>query len=351
MCGSDPEKVKGGIVSVVNSILGYEDWEEVQFRYVSTHREGGKVTKTLCFCLGYLRAAWYLLFGQADLVHLHVSERGSFYRKALILRLAKSRKKPVLLHHHGADFDLFFEGLSEEKQSYVRKILEMADCNLLLSRGVQDALLRKAPGAKTEILHNAVCVPKENPYREENDAIVTLGRLGERKGTYDLLKAIRLIDKQLPEQIKVYLCGDGEVEEVNRLVKEYGLTERVARTGWIAGEDKEKLLGHTLCHVLPSYREVLPMSILETMAKGIPNIATRIASVPEVIEPEKNGFLIEPGDVRSLADALLRFCGDRELSREMSRHAYEKINAEFSQKVCFARLKKIYRAQLAGQQG
>ena len=114
-------------------------------------------------------------------------------------------------------------------------------------------------------------------------------------------------------------------------------------------DEKDQIAAHAICHVLPSYREVLPMSILETMALGIPNISTRIASIPEVIEDEVQGLLIEAGDVEALANAMRRICLKREVSKEMSRQAYELMRTEFSVEICCNKLRQIYREVLHGK--
>ena len=126
------------------------------------------------------------------------------------------------------------------------------------------------------------------------------------------------------------LCGDGETEQVKALVEQYGLKHRVCHVGWTDGEEKENYLKKAMLHILPSYREVLPMSILETMARGIPNISTGISSIPEVIEDGVNGFLITPGDVGMLKDRILQLVSDQELRMEFSREAYRTIKEKFS---------------------
>lgn len=88
MCGSDIQRVKGGMVTVVCNYLQYGGWEKSGITYLATHTEGSRARKTLRFAAAGLRAAAALLRGRYDLVHLHIAERGSFYRKALLVRLA-----------------------------------------------------------------------------------------------------------------------------------------------------------------------------------------------------------------------------------------------------------------------
>ena len=349
MCCSDLSRVKGGMVTVVKNLLSFRDWEKSRITYIPTHIEHSKLVKAAYFTGAYARILAKLLFGKVDLVYLHVSERGSVYRKAMLLKLAKAFGKPVVLHHHGADFDPFFRGLSEKDRQYVIEFLKAADTNVVLSELIRQEFLERAPEAHYTVLHNAVPLPEENRYDPDNHLIVTLGRLGERKGTYDLLKALRDLDSALPKEIQVCLCGDGDVEKVQSVIAEYGLQHRIAHVGWAAGEQKDKILEKALCHVLPSYREGLPMAVLETMSLGIPNITTRIASIPEVIDNGVHGILIEPGDTEALKGALRQICCDREARQRLSREAYRQIRENFSVNAAGRKLEEIYERVLKKQ--
>lgn len=343
MCCSDIRTVKGGMVSVMKSYLEAAcDWKRVEVRYIPTHTEGGKLRKSICFLIAYCRIFRLLFMRKVDILHLHISERGSFYRKAYLVRLGKFFAVPVILHHHGAEFENFYAGLSGKKKRYVDRIFTMADLNLVLSRNLMEPLKEKAPGAKVEVLYNSVPVPERNLYTNERQGLLILGRLGKRKGTWDLLEAASALKEELPEGAKLYLCGDGETQEAARRVEELELKERTAFIGWVSGEEKDRILRMASMHILPSYMERLPMSILETMAYGIPNIATNIASVPEVIVDGKNGRLIAPGDGKALRDAILELAGDSEKRRFYSENAYRTIQEKFSLKAHMEKLEEMY---------
>lgn len=342
MCGSDVERVKGGMVSVVRNYLGYTGWKRARITYLTTHTEGGRGRKVLCFAGAWREAAYGLARGRYDLVHLHVAERGSFYRKALLVRLCRRLHVPVILHHHGAEFEDFYAKMTPERKAYVRRIFEAADCNLVLSEFLRRQLLEKAPAAKTAVLHNAVAVPAERTYRPEARRIVMLGRQGWRKGSFDLLEAVAAAGSRLPEDVRLWMCGDGDVEAVRRRAGELGIAKRLAHADWINGEEKEACLAEAMVHVLPSYREGLPMSILETMARGIPNISTAIASIPEVIRDGETGFLLEPGDTGRLSELLVRLAGDWELRDRLSREGYRLMAEDFSLETHIGRLETIY---------
>lgn len=342
MCSSSL-KVKGGMVSVVKNYLNYSHWEDVKIIHVPTHIDANKYILILYFFISYIRILWLALWGKIDIAHLHVAERGSFYRKAFILQTLKHFKIKVILHHHGAEFDLFYNSLSDKRKQYVNKILEEADLNIVLSRSLVQMIKSKSPKARVGVLYNAVNVPPTNPYNSEAHKILFLGRLGKRKGTYDLLQAIKQIDKKLPADVQFYLCGDGEVDEVRDTVNKMEISHRIAHIGWIDGEQKKMFMSQSIINVLPSYNEGLPMTILETMAHGIPNISTSIASIPEVLHDGDNGFLITPGDINTLCMRLLQLTTDINLRKKFSDESYNMIKKSFSLDANIQKLQGIYK--------
>lgn len=199
-------------------------------------------------------------------------------------------------------------------------------------------------------LHN--CVVLENgidrerllpavsePYQFRK-SFLALGRLGKNKGTYDLVDAVEIARKNIPDLI-CYLAGDGEVDKFRSIVQERGLQKNIVVVGWVDFEKKLEILSKTATVVLPSYHEGLPMAILEGMACGKAIISTTVGAIPEVVT-EKNGILIEPGDITALATALVEFCNNAERLRSISQNNIRKIDEEFSMSKMHERLQHYY---------
>ena len=328
MCGSDLS-VKGGMVTVVKNYLEYKQWEEFKIHYLPTHIEKGKLYGVFYFAKAYLKILYLLFRDKIDLAYLHTSERGSVYRKVIIARTLKRFGVPVVLHHHGAEFEDFFKGLSNRKKNFVKKGLEIVDVNIVLSKLLVNMITNKAPKAKVFVLYNSVFVDV-NHYNNDGDKILFLGRLGERKGIYDLLEAIRILDDKIHPKYRFLLCGDGEIDKVKDLIKQKAICHRIEYVGWINQAQKKEVYKNVILNVLPSYNEGLPMTILETMAYGIPNISTNISSIPEVIDDQINGFLILPGDIDDLAYKIRSLIEDESLRSDFSNAAYKKIKESFS---------------------
>ena len=70
--------------------------------------------------------------------------------------------------------------------------------------------------------------------------------------------------------------------------------------------------------VFPSFREGLPVSVMEAMASGLPVIATRIRGSSDIIKDKENGILLEPSDVRGFADAIKTVCSDKKMICKMA---------------------------------
>lgn len=342
MVGSDLS-VKGGMVSVVRNYLSCSDWKDTELSYVPTHIEGSLSEKARFFAKALGKIRRLLRKGEFPAVHIHVSERGSFTRKAMVLRMAKRYGCKVILHHHGAEFLEFYRQSSPGKQKKISRILGEADVNLVLSRRLIPFYREISPHAQIECLYNTVRPPKENRYSLASRDITMLGRLEERKGTFDLLEVIRKIDGTLDADIKFNLCGDGNLDRVRAKIDELQIAHRIGHLGWVQGDTKQEILNRTMVHVLFSYNEGLPMSILETMGCGIVNVATRVAAIPEVITDGVNGFLVEPGDKDSLARLLVDISRSESLRRQVSDNAFACIAGEFSLESGVRALEQLYR--------
>ncbi|MCM1312627.1 MAG: glycosyltransferase family 4 protein [Roseburia sp.] len=339
-------KTKGGMVSVTKNYLNYKNWGEYDIKFIPTHFDSNKYVVMLYFCMQFVKIAFTVWFGNYKIAHLHTAERGSFWRKAFLMNFFHQHGIRVVMHHHAAEFEDFYSKCSELQKEKINNTLEAADLNIVLSERLVPMIKDKAPKANVEVLYNAVNTYSKNPYNMNGKYILFLGRLGERKGSYDLLKSIRMLDGKIPSDIQFCLCGDGEIDKVKEKIQEYNIGHRIAHVGWIDGEQKQRFLENTIVNVLPSYNEGLPMTILETMAYGIPNVSTNIASIPEVIKDGENGFLISPGDVNALAESICRLVADKDIRKNFSDASYELVTREFSLDNNIARLKEFYKTIL-----
>lgn len=335
----------GGISTVINNFYKYFRNDDVEIQYLETWREGNILSRLYLAFKSFVNLIKYILIDKVDLVHIHVAQKGSFYRKSLIILICKVLNKKVLLHIHASQFDIFYSKSKTFNKAFIRYILKISDEIVVLSEEWREIISGITDNKQISVVHNAVSI-EDYMYNNEGTNITFLGRLCDRKGTYDLLKILEELFKKNPK-IKLFLCGDGDINKVKEIIKVKGLEDNVIITGWINSEEKEKILKNTIINILPSYNEGMPMAILETMARGIPNISTRVGGIPQVITNMENGIINSPGDVDSLLKSIIYLIENKEERLKMSKKAYEEIKSQYSidayNKVFYSLYNKIIR--------
>jgi glycosyltransferase involved in cell wall biosynthesis len=155
-----------------------------------------------------------------------------------------------------------------------------------------------------------------------------VGRLVPEKGGALLLRAAKQV-LAASQGTKFVMVGDGPArQEWETLAKQLGIGEHVSFAG--RRDDMAGVYASLDIVVLPSLLEALPMCLLEAMAAGKPVIATRVGAVPKVINAERTGLLLEPGDVGGLASAILRLLSDPKLARQLGENGCEHVVRNFS---------------------
>lgn len=312
---------KGGIASVIanfktyyqgNSIEYLDSWQEKR-RFITGIRAFFKIKRKV-------------EKEQFDVVHFHVAQRGSFVRKALLATRVRKQTK-VLFHMHASQFDTFYSDASPMMKKYIRKTLNQLDGLVVLSKEWAD-FYENLTDTPITVIENAVLVPAEINYNSQSTKIITFGRIGVRKGSYDILEIAKKIEVLFPE-VTFILYGDGEVEKVRGKLKEQQI-KNVQLGGWINKNEQENLMKDAVLHFLPSYQEGLPMAILETMSYGIPNLSTNVGGIPQVLKDMKNGMVTSPGDNEKMVEKLIYFLSNEDIRLNYSRASYETILHTFS---------------------
>jgi len=155
-----------------------------------------------------------------------------------------------------------------------------------------------------------------------------VGRLVPGKGADVLLRAAPRVLSRYPNS-RFMLVGDGPArQELESLASQLGVTDRVLFAG--VREDMPQVYGSFDLLVLPSLCEAMPMCVLEAMAAGKPVIATRVGAVPKLIEDDKTGMLIEPGDVAGLSAAILKLLEAPERAQRLGKNGQARATEQFS---------------------
>ncbi|BAY86593.1 group 1 glycosyl transferase [Calothrix parasitica NIES-267] len=343
MLGASLEQ-NGGIATVEKLMLKHANGY-VNFQHITSHDEGTILHRIKVFIKAFTVLLWNLIASKADIVHVHISDGGSLLRKAIIAMIAFLFNKPVLMHAHGAEFHVTYSKLPKWGQQFFGKIFRSCDDFIVLSKTWEKYYTNNLGLNKKQVvvLPNPTELPAQIPDRKNTSSIKIgfFGRVGSRKGTFDLIKAFAQIPDALKGKTELIIAGDGDIKEAQTLAQSLNLENRIQFLGWIDSQTRDKLLADIDIFVLPSYNEGLPMALLEAMGWGLPVIVTPVGGIPELINSTENGLLINPGDVQKLSEAMQKLIESESLRFSLGNAARETV-APFDIKTYCSQLYEIY---------
>ncbi len=159
----------------------------------------------------------------------------------------------------------------------------------------------------------------------EEPLLLGIGRLVEKKGFHLLIDACRDL-RDRGYRFHCEIVGGGELEQALReQIERRDLSATITLAGSLTTEQVSDRLRNAAAVVLPCIVggdgnvDALPTVLLEAMATGRPLVSTRLSGIPEIIEHERNGLLVEPGDTTALADAMAQLLDDPDRATEMGR--------------------------------
>ncbi len=145
--------------------------------------------------------------------------------------------------------------------------------------------------------------------------VVTVARLSPEKDVANLVRAAAIAANRAAD-FRVEVAGAGPcLDELKQLAANLDVSDRVTFLGEV--RDIPALLARARMFVLPSRSEGIPLTVLESMACGLPVVATRVGGLPEVVEEGVTGLLVPPADPAALAAALVATWSDPDRRERM----------------------------------
>jgi L-malate glycosyltransferase len=177
--------------------------------------------------------------------------------------------------------------------------------------------------------------------RHDFTYFILCSRLDPIKWIDGLLRAFRIVVDETPGT-GLLLVGDGpEKEKIRQEISDLGLESHVSMPGyrtdipdWLAAAD---------VFVLSSLSEGTSVSLIESMAAGIPSLATRVGGNEYVIEEGNTGLLVPPRDVNALASGMMYFAKDADARREFGKRARKRFEERYQLARMFEEYEVIYR--------
>lgn len=248
------------------------------------------------------------------------------------------------IFQEGTDLDLlrdkiraadFVVTVSEFNRSYLESLVRGPGVPARRSWAVPADRRWRDPSVRR--LYNGVDLELFTPADEVagDEVVLAVGRLVEKKGFDDLVRAWPAVCARRPEA-RLIVVGDGpERERLGALADELGIADRIQ---WVGAEPQDVIRGRlaraALC-CLPcrvgkdGNRDGLPTVLLEALASGVPCVSTTVTGIPEILREGVEGCLVPPGDVAALGAALAEMLSDGERLRRMGRAARLRAEERF----------------------
>ena len=300
---------------------------------------------------------YYLSLGRTpDIIEFHSDLECFLYLKK---RKENKANTVMFLHSDGIPFKMTLQYYPKlEGTAYLRQMIddfawtvEHTDRIVFIAKTGQTNFLQLYPQrslADTSVIINGIDDLTDHQKNEVNAIkmekanstfkyrLCCTGTINTRKGHRIIIEALHRLPSALLEQVHVDFMGDGgERPVLESLVKNYGLDDHVTFYGMIPNVEIYKYLAQNNIYILMSKNEGLPISIIEAMRAGLPIISTNVSGIPELINPEFNGFLLNP-DVEELTKLLSdlpkydwKTMGENSRRRFENEFTFERMEREF----------------------
>jgi len=197
---------------------------------------------------------------------------------------------------------------------------------------------------------NYTCAEMPTGSPEKNYDIVFFSRINKIKGIEDLLEAIALLSRGGHE---FRACVIGPVSEqyltfLKEKARKLGVQNLITWKGVLNSQRDVHIEAQKakIC-VLPTHKDVIPGTIIESMQLGLPVVSYKAGSIPELNEERENVLLSDIGDIEGVADNILRLLTDEELYKTMSQHGIECIRERYSNQNVLQQHLDCYREVIA----
>ncbi|MDE7355401.1 MAG: glycosyltransferase family 4 protein [Rikenellaceae bacterium] len=243
-----------------------------------------------------------MLEGQFDVIHAH--DWLTYYAGIAAKRISG---KPLVVHIHATEYDRSGENVNTTVYNIEKAGMSAADRVIAVSHLTENIVVNKygIDPRKVCAVHNAVRFASNEADQAERaipDKIITfLGRITFQKGPEYFVEAAAKVLKREPKA-RFVMAGSGDMlNGIIRRVAKLGISDRFHFTGFLRGEEVQRMFALSDVYVMPSVSEPFGISPLEAMKSNVPVIISKQSGVAEVL---KYAIKVDYWDVDALADAI-----------------------------------------------
>ncbi len=285
---------------------------------------------------------------QYDVIHAH-----DWLTYPAAIALAKVTGKPMIVQVHSTEFDRAGNNVNQRVYDIERAGMHAADRVVCVSQLTKSICVRRygvAPD-KIDVVYNGIERESQQPQAgsqiEEGDKIVLfLGRITMQKGPEYFIAAAKRVLEKFPN-VKFVLAGSGDMAlRMIDLAASMGIGSRVLFTGFLRGNDVERVFRMADCYVMPSVSEPFGLAALEAIAHDVPVILSKTSGASEVLQ---HVLKVDFWDIDEMANKIVAVLRHPPLSDTLRQHGQMELHRltwDDAAKRCI----RTYEAAIAGRE-
>lgn len=281
-----------------------------------------------------------------DLIHAHFGPQG-----IQATAVAEDLQIPSIVSFHG--FDAFRDSKIADILKLYRKIFEKATFITVVSELMKKHLIGLGcPPSKLAVIHVGKKIDDygfKNEINIELKSFVSIGRLAEKKGHDDAIRAFKRLKSRYPA-LTLKIIGEGKMESsLRNLIEAEKLQDNVHLLGSLDHDKTKQILREADAFILSSKTAVdgdsegIPTVLMEAQAMGVPCISTFHSGIPEVIPIDNHWMLAQEADIESLESTIEKvLLAPVETIQNARRLGRKKVEQEFNLATEVSKLERLY---------
>ena len=283
------QKVRGVRASSVSQLVTTRDYSNDMYGEVNRYA---------------VLAAELAAHGQFDVIHAH-----DWMTYPAGVTVAAISGKPLVVHVHSTEFDRSGEHVNQAIYDIEREGMEQADKIIAVSHLTRNTVMTRygMSGDKVEVVYNGVegnggPFATETGIDKDEKIVLFLGRITMQKGPEYFLQAAKKV-LELVDNVKFVMAGSGDLmHRAIEMAAELGIGHKVLFTGFLRGEDVQKIYKMADLYVMPSVSEPFGIAPLEALENDVPVIISKQSGVSEVLT---HALKVDFWDVNEIANKII----------------------------------------------
>jgi glycosyltransferase involved in cell wall biosynthesis len=324
---------EGGMTAITKMFYEINYFDNINtFHFNTSFTAQGKWGRFIELFSKQFRFIQHLIKAKPDVIFVMSNSYFGFFDKCIYCLVARLFGVKSMLNHVGGEFDKFYHTNALIK-GLVNLFIRFPHVLLIGSSFWCNYFKEKFP---FKIVHNSpnpIIVEQyaktTEPHPEAKFKIASLFRIVKEKGVLELIEVIKRVTT-VQKNVEFVIMGGGPMlnylkEQLHDEVEK----KNVNILGFVDDDVKIKEMSSSDLYVMLTHFDLMPISIMEAMAAGMPVLSTKVGGIPDLVQQGVNGYLYEIGEVEQVVEKILELAEPNSAAKRMGAKGREMVTENF----------------------